>query len=457
MFSRCNFGLFLLLLLKLFTSTTSRWYNNGLIFYDLDTRRIFLPPTVSVSRGRSLATVPYSVKGSIWSTFGKPCQCSQTLCGCCAGVTIKRYNFDQKICANVTYAMTKDEIQLEMLLNENPSAKYGIAVRNPSPFCIPLMLNVPLAMCIQMSNIGVTGNNLNMCMDWMVGMGSTQLIEMHFQCMQVGQQGLQWVGTSGKPVIPPGQNKKHTKISKESSEYYDESEENEIEENISLNNEIIDATDEEETHKENISNEIKNEKTTNNWQTDDMRVEKFEMLTATDVQNESEMINLNASRLDGAELQLSNEKMITIIKPKITTTTIIKTATATQPTLLLEMNDNDSDNSSTNNSDYDNGDSTLNKANNEVDRADDEGKEDESGDDDENDDDDGDGDGDDDDDDDVDDSIDHDDNDSNESTSTDESNSEINSSDIYEDYEESITKLKKPTTVKYNNKNKLTK
>lgn len=231
-----------------------------------------------------------------------------------------------------------------MLLNENPSAKYGIAVRNPSPFCIPLMLNIPLAMCVQMSNIGVMGNNLNMCMDWMVGMGSTQLIEMHFQCMQVGQQGLQWVGTSGKPVIPPGQNKKQIKISMESSEYYNESEENEIEiyheEDASLSGgEIIDDADLKETKKENISNEMKSEKIANNWQTDDMTVERFEMLTATDGQNESEMINSNTSRLDGVELHHSNEQMITIIKPKITaTTTIISTTKkATQPTLLVEL------------------------------------------------------------------------------------------------------------------------
>ncbi|KAI9590609.1 dentin sialophosphoprotein-like [Glossina fuscipes] len=452
---RCNFGLLSLLFLQIITLTVSRWYNNGLIFYDLDTRHIFLPPTVSVSRGRSLANAPYSAKGSIWSTFGKPCQCSQTLCGCCAGVTVKRYNFDQKICANVTYAKGNDEIQLEMLLNENPSAKYGIAVRNPSPFCIPLMLNIPLAMCVQMSNIGVMGNNLNMCMDWMVGMGSTQLIEMHFQCMQVGQQGLQWVGTSGKPVIPPGQNKKQIKYSTESSEYYNESEENEIEiyheEDASLSGgEIIDDTDLKETKIENNSNEMKSEKIANNWETDDTTVERFEMLTATDGQNESEMINSNASRLDGVELHHSNEKMITIIKPKITTTTILSTRKkATQPTLLVELIGNDSDNSSSNSSDYDNSDSTINKANNDVDRANDKGKEDESVDDGSDDDDD--------------DSEDEDDSDSNESPAADECNSDGDSSndDEYEDYEESTTKSTKSTktiSVKYyNNKNKLSK
>lgn len=74
----------------------NRSYNNGLIFYDLQTKQHFLPPTVSVSRGRGLANIKFSDKGSIWSTFGKPCDCTGPLCGCCVGIKVKQYNFDQK-------------------------------------------------------------------------------------------------------------------------------------------------------------------------------------------------------------------------------------------------------------------------------------------------------------------------------------------------------------------------
>lgn len=77
-------------------SVTSRSYSNGLIFYELKSHKPYLPPTVSVSRGRNLASVKYSEKGSIWSTFGQPCECQGPVCGCCAGLKVDQYRFDQK-------------------------------------------------------------------------------------------------------------------------------------------------------------------------------------------------------------------------------------------------------------------------------------------------------------------------------------------------------------------------
>lgn len=77
-------------------SVISRSYSNGLIFYELKSHKPYLPPTVSVSRGRNLASVKYSDKGSIWSTFGQPCECQGPVCGCCAGLKVDQYRFDQK-------------------------------------------------------------------------------------------------------------------------------------------------------------------------------------------------------------------------------------------------------------------------------------------------------------------------------------------------------------------------
>ncbi|EDW27782.1 GL19826 [Drosophila persimilis] len=148
--------------------TVGRSYSSGLIFYELATHTPYLPPTVSVSRGRNLASVKYSSKGSIWSTFGQPCECRGPVCGCCAGLKVDQYKFDQKVCANVTFVPQLEEAQLEVYLNERPSSKYGISVRNPSPFCIPVMMGVPMAMCVQMTDVALVGNNLNMCMDFVL-------------------------------------------------------------------------------------------------------------------------------------------------------------------------------------------------------------------------------------------------------------------------------------------------
>ncbi|XP_058975011.1 myb-like protein X [Musca domestica] len=236
----------------------NRSYNNGLIFYDLTTKQVFLPPTVSVSRGRSLSNFKFSSKGSIWSTFGKPCDCAGPLCGCCVGIKVKQYNFDQKMCANVTYVGPKNELNLEMFVNETQSAKYAVSARNPSPFCIPVMLGIPMSMCVQMSDVGLQGDNMHACMDFMVQLASTQIFEMHFQCMQLGAQGAQWVlPGGGGSVIPPSQSKITDRNDEDygtSDEYYDEEEEKEdkvekenvINEENAEKNELEDKENEEE-------------------------------------------------------------------------------------------------------------------------------------------------------------------------------------------------------------------
>ncbi|XP_017106504.2 myb-like protein X [Drosophila bipectinata] len=186
-------------------SVSSRSYSNGLIFYELKSHQPYLPPTVSVSRGRNLASVKYSDKGSIWSTFGQPCECRGPVCGCCAGLKVDQYRFDQKVCANVTFVPHLEEAQLEMYVNEKATSKFGLSVRNPAPFCIPVMMGVPMAMCVQMTDVQMVDNRLSMCMDFVVRLATTDLFEMHFQCMRMGLDGLQYVDKNGKPVLPPGQ------------------------------------------------------------------------------------------------------------------------------------------------------------------------------------------------------------------------------------------------------------
>ncbi|XP_033171744.1 spore wall protein 2 [Drosophila mauritiana] len=212
--------------------TSSRSYSNGLIFYELKTHRPYLPPTVSVSRGRNLASVKYSEKGSIWSTFGQPCECNGPTCGCCAGLKVDQYRFDQKVCANVSFVPHLEEAQLEVFLNGRPSSKYGISVRNPAPFCIPVMMGVPMAMCVQMTDVTVVGNNLNMCMDFVVRMATTDLFEMHFQCMRMGLDGLQYVDKNGNPVLPVGDGQSDDPEEYEYAELEDQPEEYPYQEDV---------------------------------------------------------------------------------------------------------------------------------------------------------------------------------------------------------------------------------
>uniref|UniRef100_A0A1I8NMX6 DUF4773 domain-containing protein n=2 Tax=Stomoxys calcitrans TaxID=35570 RepID=A0A1I8NMX6_STOCA len=261
----------------------NRSYNNGLIFYDLKTKQTLLPPTVSVSRGRSLAKLKFSEKGSIWSTFGKPCECTGPLCGCCVGIKVKQYNFDQKMCANVTYIQPKQEINLEMFLNENQSAKYAVSTRNPSPFCIPIMLNIPMSMCVQMSDVGLQGDNMHACMDFMVQLASSGLFEMHFQCMQMGAQGVQWVSPTGGPVVPPSQSKLTNRSEAESEEYYDEENENEIAP-------IVTVTKEDGSKQENDENKAEEELDYEDDLMDEETATEVKQSSAQDASKENEVL-----------------------------------------------------------------------------------------------------------------------------------------------------------------------
>ncbi|XP_041451540.1 uncharacterized protein LOC121405051 [Drosophila obscura] len=237
--------------------TAGRSYSSGLIFYELATHTPYLPPTVSAARGRNLASVKYSSKGSIWSTFGQPCDCRGPVCGCCAGLKVDQYKFDQKVCANVTFVPQLKEAQLEVYLNKRPSSKYGISVRNPAPFCIPVMMGVPMAMCVQMTDVTLVGNNLNMCMDFVVRLATTDLFEMHFQCMRMGLDGLQYVDKNGKPVLPPAESQGNDDDDEEQMELgngsgaeYDYTEAEEEEKQQSIESEILMASDQDLANKE---------------------------------------------------------------------------------------------------------------------------------------------------------------------------------------------------------------
>lgn len=136
------------------------------------------------------------------------------------------------VCANVSFVPHLEEAQLEVFLNGRPSSKYGISVRNPAPFCIPIMMGVPMAMCVQMTDVTVVGNNLNMCMDFVVRMATTDLFEMHFQCMRMGLDGLQYVDKNGKPVLPMGDGQSDDPEEYEYAELEDQPEEYPYQEDV---------------------------------------------------------------------------------------------------------------------------------------------------------------------------------------------------------------------------------
>ncbi|XP_055845995.1 uncharacterized protein LOC129911976 [Episyrphus balteatus] len=199
-----------------------RWYQSGLVFYDIATKQMILPPTVSIHRARSLLmpNIP------IFSTLGKPCTCQGLKCGCCAGLEVREYNFNQKMCANVTYVPEQEEALLDVFLNEKSRARYGVSARNPSPICVPIMMPIPMAACIQMTQVGLKGDNLHMCMDFVMRLHTTDAMELHFNCLSMGLDGFQYLDPNGNPVLPRIEETEDDKENNiDDDEYYDTTEE----------------------------------------------------------------------------------------------------------------------------------------------------------------------------------------------------------------------------------------
>uniref|UniRef100_A0A1B0DB67 C2H2-type domain-containing protein n=1 Tax=Phlebotomus papatasi TaxID=29031 RepID=A0A1B0DB67_PHLPP len=79
---------------------------------------------------------------------------------------------------------------------------------NPSPFCLPIPIpffNIEL--CVKLFDLSTPGPNLHMCMDWLARIASVPIIVLHFDCMQIGLDGVSFMkpgeSIDGPPNVSP--------------------------------------------------------------------------------------------------------------------------------------------------------------------------------------------------------------------------------------------------------------
>nr|CAD7460349.1 unnamed protein product [Timema tahoe] len=87
-----------------------------------------------------------------------PCSCQTKECGCCAGIKIPRFKFNQR----------------------------GL---NPPRICIPLPQFPLLMFCVRMYDIRFTGNNVQACVNLEARLQDTTLLVISFDCFSVGGDG----------------------------------------------------------------------------------------------------------------------------------------------------------------------------------------------------------------------------------------------------------------------------
>lgn len=72
-------------------------YNNGLIFYNIQTNNWILPPALTIIRTKGFSMEEAFKPSAAWaSQFGPACDCSaKVLCRCCVGLNIKEYKYNE--------------------------------------------------------------------------------------------------------------------------------------------------------------------------------------------------------------------------------------------------------------------------------------------------------------------------------------------------------------------------
>lgn len=101
------------------------------------------------------------------------------------------------VCANVTYRPRDLEMELDIILNRKAVIMYKLSAHNPPPFCIPVPLPIPVNLCMQVYDIQTVGTNLHMCMKWIVKVLSNDIFMLHFNCIEVGTDGIHLAKPSG--------------------------------------------------------------------------------------------------------------------------------------------------------------------------------------------------------------------------------------------------------------------
>ncbi|KAF2899452.1 hypothetical protein ILUMI_06726 [Ignelater luminosus] len=135
--------------------------------------------------------------------FRLPCSCFKGQCGCCTGVILER--FKQKACMNVTYEPDEFAFTAALSLNNRVLYKNSISGKNPPPICIRLPRFSFIQLCVEFSNIYFANRNMHVCIDMEANWESLTLLDISFDCIRMGVNGVAIVGPEaggGLPIAP---------------------------------------------------------------------------------------------------------------------------------------------------------------------------------------------------------------------------------------------------------------
>lgn len=125
---------------------------------------------------------------------GGRCKCEDLICSCCTGVRIESINFDRTTCVNLNFEPEESLINMEVTMNNNTLFKNTYSARNPPPFCVPIVVPyLPpglVDMCVRLFDVALVMDKLHVCMDMDTRIDKAPVLVLHFDCMDMGLDGI---------------------------------------------------------------------------------------------------------------------------------------------------------------------------------------------------------------------------------------------------------------------------
>lgn len=129
-----------------------------------------------------------------------PCTCLNGVCGCCTGMLLSA--FRSKGCMNITYIPEDFAFEVKMMMNDAVLYRRRMSGRNPRPICVnPPRLNF-IELCANFYDIYFNGRNMHVCLDMDANFQGYQLFNRSFDCMRLGDQGVQIVKPDDDSLLP---------------------------------------------------------------------------------------------------------------------------------------------------------------------------------------------------------------------------------------------------------------
>ncbi|CAK9804436.1 hypothetical protein ANTQUA_LOCUS4090 [Anthophora quadrimaculata] len=124
---------------------------------------------------------------------GLSCNCQDLNCNCCAGIDLPKINFHRVTCTK--FFVDKDELSFHLSFNVNGNRIFytSVSLNNPPPLCFPFPSLRFLRFCIQFYDVYVVDKNLHACFDLETRLGNSPVLILHFNCVQLGAEGINWM------------------------------------------------------------------------------------------------------------------------------------------------------------------------------------------------------------------------------------------------------------------------